>query len=128
MNVSDLFRTEAQKIKARVPAAMLKLEHLLEIADAEAALKSLAFKAATVRGGQIRGSLQDNFGRWLRQQARELEWEWWADRACYQALRDGGAIEGGPPSIPGLWDKEMEEFISWYLPSCHKADGEMKVP
>ena len=122
MGFFDFLKTEQQKINERVPAALARLEHLIEICGPEtgpmAALRSLAKDADLIRGSQIRGLIarpDDDFGIWAGKTAKELELDWWADRASYMGMKSEGRIQGGP-DIPGLWSEEMRIFIHEYSP------------
>ena len=122
MGIFDFLKSDKQKLKDRISAAMARLEHLIEVcgpkAGPTAALRSLAKDAATIRGGRVRGlvaSPDDGFGHSALKASEALELDWWADRACYMGMKDEGLIEGGP-DVPGLWDEEMREFIVQYHP------------
>ncbi len=130
MVLFDFLKTEQQKINERVPGALARLEHLIEICGPEAgpmaALRSLAKDADLIRGGRVRGLVEnsgDEFGIWAGKTAKELELDWWADRASYMGMKDGGWIEGGP-DVPGLWTSEMKEFIKQYRPRVEDEEVE----
>lgn len=92
-----------------------------------AALRSLAKGADLIRGARIRGLLarpDDDFGIWAGKTANEMEVDWWADRASYMGMKDGGWIEGGP-DVPGLWTSEMKDFIKQYRPRVEDDEAEV---
>jgi len=124
MGLFDFMKSDKQKINDRIPAAYARLQHLLDITGKQegpmAALRSLAKDGLVIKSAYSRGLLGDENGMSLKRSTEDLELTWWADRAVYQSMLDCGVIQGGPPKIPGLWDKEMDDFINWYGCSNNK--------
>ena len=120
MQLFDFLKSDQQRVKDRIPGSMARLMHLIRISGPDAgpaaALRSLAINAANIRAGTLRGSdarPEDTFGQWIAKATKDLELTWWADRSCYMGMKESGSIKGGP-DVPGLWDKEMAQFIDTY--------------
>ena len=119
-----LFLSEEQRmqerITAEVPLALERFRYLVSTAGADAApgiwLRDLALRASSIRYSRVQyirpggGRSDHDCSLWASAKANEPIW--WADRAVYIAALEEGLIVGGPQAIPGLWDKEMSEFIS----------------
>ena len=127
MGLFDFLKSDQQKIKDQIPVSMEKLKNLIRLCGSEqgptAALRNLANGAAIIRAGSNYEAFssvstssimrQDEFERWMIKSTKKLEPSWWADRACYMGMKESGSIVGGP-DVPGLWDKEMDDFIAEY--------------
>ena len=137
MSFLDLFRTDNQKIAARVPAAYRRLqwlqsacgdraltvwlEDLARLGSLLRAARGISLMAGATRQGSRFDLPEDpKLGIW--DSVAASEWDWWAAQTVYNTGRAEGYIGGGPDEVPGLWSEEFSEFCKQFHPPLDEDD------
>jgi hypothetical protein len=132
MGFRDFFRSDNQKIAARVPAAYRRLqwlqsahgvraltvwlEDLARVGSLLRAARGMSLMAHATRQGCAFDLPEDSrLGIW--DSVAASEWDWWAAQTVYNSGRSEGYIDSGPDMVPGLWSEGFSEFSKEFYPS-----------